>query len=62
MKTKFMRPPVPWMKKKGTTGGMGFIASKHFNHDKNSEQLGTKSKKLSTRKSQVLTNLKTNMI
>ena len=40
-------------RKRGTTGGMQFIASKHCNHGKNSEQLGTKSKSLSTRKRQV---------
>ena len=40
-------------KKRRTTGGMQFIASKHCNHGKNSEQLGTKSKSLSTRKRQV---------
>ena len=62
-KTKFMRPTAPLMKdfeikkleKERTTGGMGLIPSKHFNHGNNSEQFGKKSKRLSTRKRQVST-------
>ena len=37
------------------TGGMRLIANKHLNHGKNSEQLGTRSKRLSMRKRQVST-------
>ena len=56
-KTKFTRLPAPWMtdfeinyEEKGITGGMRLIANKHLNHGKNSEQLRTTSKRLSTRK------------
>ena len=34
---------------------MRFIASKHFNREKNSDHLGTKSKRLPTRKRHVFT-------
>ena len=61
MKAKFTGSPASWMKdfkltskkKKGITGGMRLIASKHFNHGKNLGQIGIKSKRLSTRKRQV---------
>ena len=57
MKSKFRGPTAPWMKdfeinklqKERATGVMRLIASIHLNHGKNSEQLGTKSKTLSTR-------------
>ena len=56
MKTTFTRPPAPWMKNfeinklQREREHRRLIASKHLNHGENSEQLGTKSKRLSARK------------